>query len=533
MNIHIVGPNDGRSQVLSRFARYLADGTGWSLAPDADPSADVNLYLPYLYYKGLVGRSAAWFTHYDSTLTGKESMWDSAAHAVDLRITCANMYADMLRPHGPTVKVPPPIELERFTIGPRVQHDKPVVGVSGYVYPGGRKGERLVEQLSESKLGRNISLTASGKGWPAYTKEYTWAEMPNFYRGLDVYLCTATIEGIPVPPLEALACGVKIVIPQQVGMLDDLPEMEGIYRYERGDYESMCKAIERAVAGKPEPEALRECVRGFTIDAWCDGFKAAMSRFYGDDTGGEPEGEQCGVYVVAFGEPARECAKVCIGAVKALMPELPVVLVGDKALGAGCDSFIEQPDLDIGGRTAKLRVDELAPQDWHYVLYLDADTEPVQPFKFLFDLLKDGWEFVICKDMQRFALAATMVRPDNLAECNATWAEIGSDQVLQYNGGVFAFRRNARTRAFFLRWQAEWQRWGKRDQGALLRALHTNPLRVCVLTNVWNASDRYPVERQPVIVHHNIKARRWEGIINGRLDSAEAWKAVETWEGAR
>ena len=124
-----------------------------------------------------------------------------------------------------------------------------------------------------------------------------------------------------------------------------------------------------------------------------------------------------------------------------------------------------------------------------------------------------------------------MKRPDNAAETEETLALLGCGEVMQYNGGVFGFRRCANTQRFFKLWHTEWQKYGARDQGALLRALYQNPLRLFVLGNQWNASDRYPMPvGQVAILHHNIKARRWAGLIDGRLDSEEAWKAVEMWE---
>jgi len=108
---------------------------------------------------------------------------------------------------------------------------------------------------------------------------------------------------------------------------------------------------------------------------------------------------------------------------------------------------------------------------------------------------------------------------------------MGTDEVLQYNGGVFAFRRSDRTAEFFKLWQSEWQRWAGRDQGALLRALYLYPMKLFVLSNQWNASDRYPDPIGKIAVwHHNIEARRWAGKVGDRLDSPKAWKMVEMWQ---
>jgi hypothetical protein len=50
--------------------------------------------------------------------------------------------------------------------------------------------------------------------------------------------------------------------------------------------------------------------------------------------------------------------------------------------------------------------------------------------------------------------------------------------------------------------------------------------------NQWNATTRYELPPGEIAIkHHNMEARRWNGIIRGRIDSDEAWQAVEKFEG--
>jgi hypothetical protein len=122
-----------------------------------------------------------------------------------------------------------------------------------------------------------------------------------------------------------------------------------------------------------------------------------------------------------------------------------------------------------------------------------------------------------------------MRRPDNEAECQATFAVMGTEEMVQFNGGVLAFRRNERTAAFFRAWHEEWQRWGKRDQAALLRALWRCPVRLFVVGNQWNTIYPYCPDDPnwtAGILHHVLFVRRWTGTIEDRLDSKEAWGRV-------
>ena len=239
--------------------------------------------------------------------------------------------------------------------------------------------------------------------------------------------------------------------------------------------------------------------------------------------------------MVAFGEPSRECARRLLVSCREHMPGLPVAVVSDRPLDAG-EVFIKHadgpgvPGSDIGGRSAKTRIWDLAPAEWEYVAYLDADCELTAPVLFLFDALADGWDMLICINPGKYHVARMMQRPDNEDECKVTYEEIGSDELIQLQGGVFSFHRNERTEMLFRAWHEEWQRWGKRDQGALLRAMHKHPVQLYLLPVFWNGSTRYPRPNGAAILHHQTAARRHRGIVQGRNDSDEAWDRVAEWE---
>lgn len=231
-----------------------------------------------------------------------------------------------------------------------------------------------------------------------------------------------------------------------------------------------------------------------------------------------------GIYCVAFGQQARECARTMIASAKRHMPDVPIALCGASRLGPE-DVFIRQPDSDVGGRRAKLRAYELAPKEWQTILYLDADTEVVAPVYRLFEWLEDGWEFVICTDVG--GSLHSFQRKNNLAELHQLEREIGTLHVTQYNGGVWAFRRCPPVAAFFDRWRDEWEKHAQRDQGALIRALHADPIKILVLGHEWNSFPKYtPGVATAGILHYPGAARRWEGKLPGRIDGPAAWEVV-------
>jgi len=571
MRVNVVCRNYQEDRVIPRFSRYLADNLGWTVTRTPDPEAEV-VYLS-AYFESQKCKPwpnvpvAAYFTHREEEPPGnsKAKLFDRIAKRVDLRIATAGMYADLLAPYGAAVQMPPPVERERFLPSPHpapVGGGRMVAGFSGYTYANRRKGEDLVRGILASKPGQKVEWKASGRGWPVPTTRYAWRDMPGFYQSLDILVVTSRVEGVPMPPLEALSCGVSVVVPRGVGLLDELPDTLGIHRYRRGDAGDLVTALGKAITarGDVDREALRAVTEPYSVAAWCQAHEEAfVEQFDACGNAGmsseiteaeapvsivepvsgkqpvaprNPTGQR-GIYVVAFGDPARGCALKLMESIKTHMSEVPIALCADRKIGLE-DLLIVQPDSDVGGRRAKLRAYDLAPAEWDAVLYLDADTEVVAPIQFYFELIEDGWEFVICKDPHLMDTMHHFRRRNNLDELAETEKQVHTLHTLQYNGGVWSFGRNARVERFFKRWLAEWERHAQRDQGALIRAMYTEPLKTYVLGNEWNTFPKYTKGITTAgLMHYPGDARRWRGMIPGRIDSETAWEAVKRFEATR
>ena len=560
MKVNVVCRNYKDDRVLPRFARYLAAGLGWTLTAAPNMKCDV-IYLMGYFEVQLLGTwpeipVASYFTHREEEPPGndKAKLFDKVARAVQLRVAMCRLYGEQLSKLGPTIQPPLPLERDRFIIANHPKCKRPIVGFSGYTYKNHRKGDDLVNGLLKSKAGQRVEWMASGRGWPVPTHRYNWQDMPKFYQSLDVLVCPSRVEGGPMPVLEALACGVRVVIPKHVGILDELPDSAGIHRYERGNLPSLIGALESALALPADREALRAATERYSVQAFCDDHARGFEQAFGDhatlDAGIEakdtPEvevgalkitqpverstGSARGIYVVAFGDPARKCALRLMRSAKAHMPDIPICLCAASKIGPE-DLLIKQPDSDVGGRRAKLKAYELSPAEWKAVLYLDADTKVVAPIYQYFQWIEDGWEFVICKDPHLMDTMHAFKRKNNHRELAEIKEAVHTLHTLQINGGVWAFARNDRVAAFFHRWQVEWERHAQRDQGALLRALYADPLKVWWLGNEWNTFDKYCRGIVTAgLMHYPGDARRWEGAIQGRIDGAEAWAAVKRWE---
>ena len=282
MRVHVVVPEHKSDWIIARLARHLIERNGWTASRTPDKSAAVNVFIPYCQWRHTrwdKTLTAAWFTHKEDASVehgAKLKRWEFTAPAVDLRVTPAALYVPELSKHGMTVHIPHPVELDKFKLKGRARNSRPTIGVSGIVYPGGRKGEGLVILLNRQCP--EWKIKAAGRGWPIGARWYQWKQLQEFYHGLDVFLCTSLVEGGPVTMLEALSCGRPIVVPEGVGAVDDLPKGPGIYRYEPGSYDSMEAALQLAIIESPEPGIMRNYVRKMTPKRYAREWQAAIQR---------------------------------------------------------------------------------------------------------------------------------------------------------------------------------------------------------------------------------------------------------------
>ena len=311
-NGHIVCRNPDAERIIPRMARLLRDAYGWSV--DAAPryDADFNYFLGYFeldHYLAFTATPwAAYLTHIETNAPDKAALWWYAAEHASLRVVMNAAQLAQVGQYGLTVQPPLPVETERFTITDRPAHTTPLVGVSGYTYATGRKGEQLLCDVLKLPGAANVTWTASGRGWPVPTLAYRWGEMPTFYQNLDVYVCPSLLEGGPLGTLEALACGVPVVIPDSVGLHPELPTLPGIYRYPTGDAAGLADALALALAERHNIDraALREVVTArHGVAAWV----AAHATMWETPRPAQAWHGRGGFYVVAFGEPARDCAR--------------------------------------------------------------------------------------------------------------------------------------------------------------------------------------------------------------------------------
>jgi len=239
IDVHIVAQADD-GWILGRCVDLLSRQMGWTVGPKARKTAQVNYYAPYLLYRGdPETKTAAWFTHREENpkAQGKAAQWERAAKEVSLRVAMSVRYEKELAAYGPACTISLPVDRKKFVPRPLV------VGVAGQVYSLSRKGEEMVARLINVP---GYKVVGAGKGWPCPTTFYPWGRMQEFYQQLDVFLVTGLVEGGPVTILEALACGVPVIAPKGVGMVDEFD----LITYPPGDYDAMLKCLQNLQRGR-------------------------------------------------------------------------------------------------------------------------------------------------------------------------------------------------------------------------------------------------------------------------------------------
>jgi glycosyltransferase involved in cell wall biosynthesis len=166
------------------------------------------------------GMTAALFTHYEK---GNHKRFVNAAKKVDIAIALSENTAKEVRKYRKQCEV--------IHCGTDLKREI-IFGVVGRVYKSGRKGEHLIAQLCN-----DYKIIALGEDWPC---ENVDIERELFYPMIDYLIVSSTIEGGPIPVLDAIAMGVPVIAPD-VGWSWDYP----VIRYEKGSVDSLRSVLER------------------------------------------------------------------------------------------------------------------------------------------------------------------------------------------------------------------------------------------------------------------------------------------------
>lgn len=195
----------------------------------AEGEADIDYYLPYLIFKKKKKNiQIGYFTHlehpkkHNEDLSRKIKKFEEYKNIFDYCVAISDRTKQQLKRDCPVIKM-------------GSQFKKQIIfGVCGKVHASGRKNEHFIAELV--KLG--FGVISWGEGWPCpnYSKDINCLEF--FYKHIDYLIVPSSIEGGPVPVLEAISLGVPVIAPD-VGWCWDYP----VIRYERDDFESLHRVV--------------------------------------------------------------------------------------------------------------------------------------------------------------------------------------------------------------------------------------------------------------------------------------------------
>ena len=223
------------------------------IVTNASDWPDLHYYLPYSKQPdNLRGFSVCFMTHLEDVEPAHSNFLLQAKRA-DYCVSMSEKYTKVIRDSGiqHISTITTGVDLERFDIEVRV-------GIVGRAYHTGRKGEDLVQKCMDIP---NIKFLFTGSGWPGPSVHLTDEEVPDFISSLDYLLVPARIEGGPVPLMEALASGVEVIAPSDVGFVEKFPHIP----FKNSSAESLRHVLETLVSKR---RALRESVLPFSWETF-------------------------------------------------------------------------------------------------------------------------------------------------------------------------------------------------------------------------------------------------------------------------
>lgn len=236
MKLHLVLPY--QSAAMGRMVAPLMElGKLHELTVSDKPEpADLNLHLPYHTLKAdAEGRNAAIYTHCNA---GMEEACLASCERADL-VICMSFEGRR--------------ELVRMGVDPKklwviysasgFKFRKRLIGIVGYPQPNGRKRESILLDLAWKYDLTPFEFLFIGSGWEDTCQKLAslgvtcrtasippddYDAMARVYGVMDLFLVTGYTEGGPLPLLEAMSSGVKVLSPR-FGYAADLLSQNEIY----------------------------------------------------------------------------------------------------------------------------------------------------------------------------------------------------------------------------------------------------------------------------------------------------------------
>lgn len=212
MKVNIVIGDKDLTWILGRLAKELKLYNGWTIN---ESGADIDYCVPYLMYKHATSNfKVPLFTHKERDMPEKVRAWDEISSSVIHSVSLSENTKNEL-----------PIDIQSFSQVIRLASDlfNPIMfGAVGKDHNSGRKNFAWIPELRKEFSVLYRSFGENQK------------EREEFYNKIDYLIVTSSIEGGPVPVLDAIAMGVPVIAPD-VGFCWEFP----CIKYEKNNFKSL------------------------------------------------------------------------------------------------------------------------------------------------------------------------------------------------------------------------------------------------------------------------------------------------------
>lgn len=273
-NPTVFGLISDRGWILERLAQAIAaECPEFRYGTEIEGQPDIVYYITYsARKKPYNGLEIGYFSHIEEGLPA-ESQFFKVAGEVQACVTQATRYETALRAKGATDVTTIPPGIDHTHLKPRLQ-----VGVVGRTYHTGRKGEAMMARLMDMV---DVEFHFTGDGWPGPPHHVPHGKMQEFYRAMDYVLVPALYEGGPMCVPEALACGIPVIAPTDVGWVEDFPHIP----YPKGDTEALRALLQTLAQPKLD---LAKSAEQHTWSRWGQAHGALFRRVYDKYGGTQP-----------------------------------------------------------------------------------------------------------------------------------------------------------------------------------------------------------------------------------------------------
>ncbi len=206
--------------------------------------------------------------HYETWAGDRERIdasWRLPLHKIVISRWLGRVAEELGAP-GPVTYIPNGIDLERFRlVQPIAGRDPRRIGLlhHRWEWKGTADGLRALDQVRRTVTGLDLVVfgtdpSPSVPDWVTYEANPQGERLVALYNSLAVYLHPSWMEGWPLPPAEAMACGAALVAYANDGVSDYATADENALMAPVHDVDGLARAVERLVTDPDERERLAE-----------------------------------------------------------------------------------------------------------------------------------------------------------------------------------------------------------------------------------------------------------------------------------